>query len=139
MKYLKMTILVLILIIAGFLIIKTVPQRNNTQDTTQNNQFRIVSTSPNPLDGATLLPNSSIEITLSKPTSVSQFKYHFDPEIPNNIEPQNDPTFKIIFTKPLELGQGYTLFIDEGTVSKDGEKIDRTYTYHFSTIKYSGV
>ncbi len=111
----------------------------------QSDHLRVVSAKPPSLDGATILPTDSLEITFNKPVSLSEFKHHFDPDVKHDVEPvgQSNPkgaySFKITFKKPLELGAGYTLFIESATHTQDGETLDREYNYHIKTIGYRGV
>ena len=111
------------------------------------NQLQIISTNPNPLDGATVLPTQSIEITFNKPIVRSEFKYKLDPETAHQLtvvegsDPNKDigQTFKITFRKPLELGKGYTLFVLPGTHTENGLKFDKHQNFTFHTINYRGI
>lgn len=111
----------------------------------QEEKLTIVSTKPDPLDEATILPNQSIEITFNYPIYRSELKHRFDPEIEhevitvNGIDKELGTTFKITFNEPLELGKGYTLFILSNTHDQKNHSIDHEYTYHFKTISYRGV
>lgn len=108
-------------------------------------ELKILSTNPNPLENATILPTSSIEITFNKPFTASEFKHRFDPELEHEVETVNGinnsygQTFKIRFKKPLQLGSGYTLFILPNTHTENGLKLDKEIIYHFKTIEYRGV
>lgn len=118
------------------------PQKTATQ--TQQS-LKIISTEPDQLDGVTILPTDSIEITFNKPISVSEFKHHFDPEVEHSVEAIGQTSskgayqFKITFKKPLELGAGYTLFIESATHTQEGDTLDHEYNYHIKTIGYRGV
>ena len=107
--------------------------------------LQIVSTNPNPLDEATILPTQAIEITFNKPIFRSEFKHKFDPEVDHDVEVVNEENqeygklFRIVFKKPLEFGSGYTLFIEQNTHSEDKQTLEKNYQYHFKTIKYSGI
>ena len=119
------------------------PPKEVTQE--QSDNLRVVSTKPDPLDNSTILPTDSLEITFNKPISVSEFKHHFDPEVEHEIEaigqstPKGSYQFKISFKKPLELGAGYTLFVESRTKTNSGETLDHEYNYHIKTIGYRGV
>ena len=107
-------------------------------------KLEILSTSPDPLEGAVILPTQEIEFKFNKQVSVSEFKHKFDPEVEHEVaaayeKADNSTTMKIIFKKPLELGNGYTLFVLSNTTSEDNKSLDREFNYHFSTIKYRGV
>lgn len=137
-----LTIITLILVI-GFFLFK--PKSSPTYIAPQPDYLKIVSTNPNPLDEATILPTQSIEIEFSKPIFRSEFKHHLDPELEHEIEIVNGTdkeqgkTIRITFKKPLEFGSGYTLFVEQNTHSEDGQKLEHEYQYHFKTIKYSGI
>ena len=107
-------------------------------------KLEIISTNPDPLEGAVILPSQSIEIKFNKIISVSEFKHKFDPEVEHEVKVISDNTeestiIKISFKKPLELGNGYTLFVLANTISEDNKLLNRDFVYHFSTIKYRGV
>lgn len=107
-------------------------------------KLRIISTNPDPLEGATILPTQNIEFKFNKQIAISEFKHKFDPEVDHEVEAvydkiNNTTTVKIKFNKPLNLGSGYTLFVLSNTNSEDGKQLGREYDYHFSTIKYRGV
>lgn len=108
-------------------------------------KLEIISTSPNPLEEATILPTQSLEITFNKPLYRSQFKHKFDPEIEHEVEVVNGidkelgSVFRIKFSKPLPLGSGYTLFIFTDTKTEDGFNLEAEHVYHFKTIKFRGV
>lgn len=112
-----------------------------------NNKLQVVSTNPDPLDGATVLPTQSIEITFNKPLVRSEFKYRLDPETDHVLMVVNgsgsnkdiSKTFQITFNKPLELGKGYTLFILPGTHTEDGIRFDKDQNFTFHTINYRGI
>lgn len=107
-------------------------------------KLEIVSTNPDPLEGAVILLTQTIEIKFNKRLSVSEFKHRFDPEVEHEVEAiydkiSNTTSLKIKFKKPLNLGSGYTLFILSNTASEDNKLLEREFNYHFSTIKYKGV
>ncbi len=139
-----------LLIVMAFLVVKNVlnkeaivqsqPEVNLKAET--NDQLLIVSTNPDPLEGAVILPTQNIEFKFNK--RISEFKHRFDPEVEHELETaynstDNTTTIKIIFKKPLNLGSGYTLFVLSNTSSTDKKELGKEYDYHFSTIKYKGV
>ena len=109
------------------------------------NQLQITSTKPDPLDEATILPTGSIEVTFNKPIVASELKHRFDPDIEHEVEVTGGinnfygQTFRIIFKKPLPLGNGFTLFILKETHTEEKETLDKEYIFHIKTIKYTGV
>lgn len=137
----------LIVAVIGLKAISTFPKQKQQPQVTQpqSETLRVVSTNPNPLENATILATQDIEITLSKPVFIGQIKIQFSPDLEYKIEPVNpvkantSSVYKITFKKPLELGSGYTFFIQGGTQTEDGQKIDQEYSYHFKTVKYKGV
>src|SRR3989344_7198590 len=104
--------------------------------------LEIVSTAPDPLEGATILPTQNIGINFNKPLYRSEFKHKFDPEIEHEVEvvdgidKELGSTFRIKFSQPLELGSGYTLFILPNTKTEDGFELGQEKIYHFKTIRY---
>lgn len=117
------------------------PEINSEQ---KSDDLKIISTNPEPLDGAVILPTQNLEIKFNKLVSVSEFKHMFDPELEHEVQADydkisNTTTVKIIFKKPLDLGSGYTLFVLSDTNSEDNSRLGNEYVYHFSTIKYKGV
>ena len=122
-----------------------VPTKTTLPTTSQEEQLKIISTDPDPLEGSTILPTQYIEITFNKPLFVSQFKHRLDPEVDHEVKVINGrdhafgQTFRIIFKKPLELGSGYTLFILSDTKTEENLGLDKDFDYHFSTINYKGV
>lgn len=143
----KKPVLIIATLIFLALIFFLVKNKQTTTPTTPSpsDQLQIISTNPNPLDEATILPTDSIEITLNKPVVVSELKHRFDPDIKHEVKVINGinnsygQTFRIIFEKPLPLGSGFTLFILKETHTEEKQLIDKEYIFHFKTIKYSGV
>ena len=102
---------------------------------------QIVSTNPDPLEDTIVSATQIIEISFNRPLQNSgEFKLRIEPKIDFKIDLSSDrKTAKISFTKPLELGVTYTIFIGpdtkfDGTSNWGQEKI-----YHFKTVKYTGV
>lgn len=139
-------ILVFVSVLLVIFIQKNNPAVNkNPASQIQPEAFRLVSTNPDPLDEATILPNQVIEFTFSKPIFRSEFKYSFDPDVEHEIEviDGRDKEFgskmRIVFKKPLNLGGGFTLFVYSNTKTEEEEELGREYIYHFKTIKYTGI
>lgn len=111
----------------------------------QEEKLTIVSTKPDPLDEATILPKDGIEITFNYPIYRSELKHRFDPEmkhevvVVNGIDKELGTTFRITFNDSLELGRGYTLIILPETHDQKNHNLDHEYIYHFKTISYRGV
>lgn len=110
----------------------------------QPEKIQIISTKPQPLEGTTILPTQTIEITFNKPLeNIPEFKNKIEPEVNYKIELSFDKKIvKIIPEKSWALGTEYTLFILPDTKFKEGDKkevLDRETIFHFKTIKYRGV
>lgn len=142
---------ILIIVLALFIFLKfhsgNQTSENNTKLTSVNSntqQLLLLSTNPNPLEGAVILPDATIQLNFNKRVIPTQLKHNFDPPIDDTVTEHNQPdqgiyTLKISFKKPLELGNGYTLFIQGDTHSEDGIKLGQDFNYHFRTINYNGV
>lgn len=101
----------------------------------------IIKTNPNPLDQATLWALQPIEIIFSIPLeNIPEFKYKIDPSFDHKVELSNDKkTLTITPTKPLPLGQSFTMGISGSTKIEGGKILGKDYTFHFKTIEYRGV
>lgn len=117
------------------------PSNQIPSQNSQNDSPQIVSTKPDPLENTIVSTTEVIEITFSRPLqNPGEFKLRIEPKIEFSIDLSNDrKTAKVTFTKPLELGITYTMFIGpdtkfDGTGNWGMEKI-----YHFRTITYRGV
>ncbi|KKR80369.1 MAG: hypothetical protein UU73_C0002G0109 [Candidatus Daviesbacteria bacterium GW2011_GWA1_41_61] len=103
---------------------------------------KILSTNPSPLEEAVFVPTQEfIEINLNQSlVNGPEFKIKFEPQIEYKTELTNQKkTAKIIFTKPLKLGQSYTLFISPDTKFEEGNRLSGEVVYHFRTIEYRGI
>ncbi|MBI2596414.1 hypothetical protein HYW46_06835 [Candidatus Daviesbacteria bacterium] len=110
---------------------------NNTKD----QEIKIISTNPSPLEETTILPMQAIEITFNQTLeSAPEFKTSMEPKADYKTELSEDrKTAKIIPIKPYTLGGGYTLHI-LGNTKFDGKKeLNREEIFHFKTINYTGV
>lgn len=136
-----------LLFISGFLWLKNISNNQTSnnkpviQATSQNQSPRIVSTTPDNLDGATVLANQSIQISFNQPLeNKEEFKMRFDPAIPYHLDLSGDrKTIKIIPDQPLSLGTTYTLFISVDSKFTGGGRLDGDKIFHFRTIEYKGV
>ena len=143
-------ILVLFLLVAGIWYFNqqadSSPKESNTPSPTpkpqpENDAPTIVSTNPDPLEGAVVPANQVIEITFSHPLENDpEFRRRFDPEIKYKLELSSDKkTVRFIPEKSYELGTTYTLFILPDTKFVGGGRLEGEKTFHFNTIKYRGV
>ncbi len=146
MKYTK-TLLVLILVIlvlGGVILVKSQPKKGSISTPSSMSQTqspKISSTTPDNLDGATVLANQSITIVFNQPLeNKDEFKIRLDPQIGYRLDLSGDrKTVKIIPDKPLNLGTTYTLFISVDSKFTGGGRLDGDKIFHFKTIEYKGV
>jgi len=151
--------IILVILTASFLVLVLIWNKSNQQDKTNFSQDQInppastqsqtsestsptiVSTKPDPLEGAVVPADQIIEVAFSHPLeNEPEFRRRFDPEIKYKLEMSSDrKVVKFIPEKPFELGVGYTLFILPETKFVGGGRLDGEKTFHFSTIKYRGV
>lgn len=110
-----------------------------------NQEIKIISTNPDPLEEAVILPTQTIEITFNIPLeNKGEFK--------NKIEPLLNPlsdyeiklsddrkTAKIIPTIPFKLGTTFTLFILPASKFDGKRQLGKEIIYHFKTIEYRGI
>lgn len=143
----KIIILIVLVVSLGITGFKFFNQSTKQEQTApaQPQSLRVISTKPDPLEGATIAATQDIEIKFSKPVFVGQLKIKFDPVLDYNIETVNQikantsDSFKITFKEPLALGSGFSLMIQGDTQTEDGQRIDKEYIYHFKTVRYKGV
>lgn len=112
------------------------------QTPTAPDKAEVVITKPDPLEGATILPTQTIEITFNLPLeNVGEFKHRLDPKLDYTIKLSADrKTALITPTKMFQLGTTYTLVVQSDQTKFDGKKrLDHDFTYHFRTIEYRGV
>lgn len=107
----------------------------------ENDPPQIVSTKPNPLEDNIVSASDIIEITFNRPLQNSgEFKLKIEPKIEVKIELSGDrKTAKIIPLTPYELGMTYTIFIGSDTKFDGIQNWGQDKTYHFKTVKYTGV
>lgn len=142
---LKVKIILVILIGALFVLAltwnKSNQQTSSQIQTSGSTSPTIVSTKPDPLEGAVVPADQIIELTFSHPLeNEPEFRRRFDPEIKYKLEMSFDrKVVRFIPEQPYELGVGYTLFVLPETKFMGGGKLDGEKTFHFQTIKYRGV
>ncbi len=106
-------------------------------------EIQLLSTNPDPLENATILPDKVVEVTFNRALpSADALMYKIDPKIDTKVELANGGK-TVRFVAKFELGQGYTLFIlpDSSFIdTKEAhQKLGKEYIYHFKTIDYRGV
>lgn len=101
----------------------------------------VVLTVPNPLSGATILPNQVIEITFNKALhNKGEFKNKIEPKVEYEVQLSDDrKTAKITPTKGWTLGNSFTLTIQPDTKFDGYGDFRKDVQYHFKTIEYRGV
>lgn len=106
-----------------------------------SDQIKIISTNPLVIENQVFLPTQNIEVTFNKPlVNEPETRVLFEPVVDFRKELSLDrKTIKIILNKPLQLGQGYTLFIKAGTKFEGGKDMENDQIFHFTTINYRGV
>lgn len=114
---------------------------SNQQVENQPVEPEVTSTNPQNLDGATVLPNQTLEITFNLSLeNAAEVKNKVEPQVDYKIELSEDrKTVKIIPNKPFNLGAGYTLSILSDTKFEGKKTLGKDLLFHFSTISYKGV
>lgn len=102
---------------------------------------KIISTKPNPLEGAIITASEVIEVTFSHPLeNEGEFKLRIEPEVLFKIQLSSDrKTAKIIPQKPYELGRTYTLFIKSDTKFDGVGQWGEEKIFHVNTVRYRGI
>lgn len=143
--------IIFIIIIIGIIVIayfvwqskhtSKIEQPKNQPAVVQDYSPQIVSTKPDPLDNNIISASEPIEITFNKPLqNVPEFKIRFEPKPDYRVELSFDrKTARIIFNKPLDLGTVFTLYIQPDTKFDGVGEWKQDKTFHFRTIKYTGV
>lgn len=113
---------------------KSAPAQN------QIDKVVVVSTSPQPLNGATVLPTQKISITFNEPMVNDPARITLAPETKFNAQLSTDhKTITIEPLDPYKLGQGYSLTIKSGYGTDTGKKLDEDLKFEYKTIDYSGI
>lgn len=120
------------------------PSQQKSDQTTQDQQNeapKIISTKPDPLDNITIPASQVIEITFNRSLqNAPEFKVRIEPKIDFKIELSSDrKTAKIITKNPFNLGAEYTLSIGPDTKFDGIGEWKQDKSFHFRTIKYTGV
>lgn len=107
----------------------------------QSENPQLLSTSPSPLDQATILPIQVLEFIFNQPlVNVPEVKWTLEPKADLQATISDDrKTFKLTPQKPFTLGVLYTLTIKADTKFESKKFLDHDLQYHFKTIEYKGV
>ena len=116
---------------------------SQTPQAAQGDSLKIISTSPDPLDGAVLPPSTkSIEVGFNHPFSISVLKYKFEPELEHEVLASDSgnnsfgASYRFTFKEQLELGQSYTLTIFSDTRTDNNLSLGEDKSFHFKTIPF---
>lgn len=113
-----------------------------TASVSEKDKPQVVSTKPDPLEGAVMAADQIIEVTFNRPIeNIGEFKIRLDPgDTKFKLELSSDrKTGKIIPDPSFELGTGYTLFIGTETKFDGVGRWGEEKIFHFRTIKYRGI
>lgn len=149
LKIIGFTLLVLTLT-AIFLVVKNKKQESLSSPAqnppeviqiSENEKPQIVSTTPDPLDGAIVPSNQQIEITFNRPLeNEGEFKLRIEPEIKYKLTLSNErKTAEIAPQEPFELGHEYTIYITSDTKFTGYGDWGEEKTFRFRTVKYRGI
>lgn len=119
----------------------TQPQTQITEASPANEEPKIISTKPNPLNEAIIAADQIIEITFNRSLqNAPEFKVRIDPKIEFKVELSSDrKTARIIPLKPYELGAAYTLYVNPDTKFDGAGDWGKSQDFHFRTIRYRGI
>lgn len=134
-------IFIIFLIVTIFFVTKPATQTKPQNTPSQNDSPAVVSTKPNPLEGAIISADEVVEITFNKPLeSVGEFKVRIDGKKDFKVELSPDrKTAKIIPTTPYEFGNSFTIHIQPDTKFDGVGPWGQDKTFQFRTIKYKGI
>lgn len=138
------TIIILGLILITIFSIGLYPKSSITNQIVneQTESPKVISTTPSPLDEATILPTQPVSITFNIPLeNLPELKYVIEPAIDLNVELSDDKkTVKFTPKDNFELGQGYSLNIKSETKFEGKRTLGpEEKVFHFTTISYKGV
>lgn len=146
-KKIVITVITIIGIVLIFIFqrgIYSQPQTQNQAEQIAQVQIeepRVVSTKPDSLDGAVILPTQIIEIAFNMPLeNADQLKRSLDPKTNIEVKLSGDKkTAQIIPQPQFTLGGGYTLAILSDSKFEGKKLLGHDITYHFSVISYKGI
>lgn len=117
------------------------PTSNNPSQASQDgNNPRLLSTKPDPLEGALISADEIIELRFNKALENGpELKLKIEPEIKFETKLSSDKkTAKIYPQRPYDLGMTYTLFLSTEAKFEGGGRLKGEF-FHFHTIKYRGI
>lgn len=132
----------LIIIFQNGLVPKSSPETKDTPSAeTKSEHAVLLTTNPSPFNNSIILPTQSLEFTFSDPLeNPGEFKVRLEPQAEVKISLSDDKkTAKITPKKSFDLGQSYTLFIQNDSKFEGGKKLDQNLQFGFRTIEYNGV
>lgn len=117
-------------------------KQNNISSNSNNEDPKLISTIPENLNEAIILPTQVLELTFNHPLeNPGEFKHKFEPKIEYTLKLSDDKkTVKITPKSTFQLGTTYTLFIySDETKFDGGKRLNDNITLHFKTIEYKGI
>ncbi|MDO8619534.1 MAG: hypothetical protein Q7R49_06380 [Candidatus Daviesbacteria bacterium] len=108
---------------------------------TQTDTPELISTKPDPLDEAIILPTQVVQITFNLPIeNIGEFKYKLDPLVKYEPKLSNDRKTVIFTPTPaFPVGTTFTLDVSPDTKFDGGKRLKSGFILHFKTISYKGV
>ena len=107
----------------------------------QTDTPQLVSTKPDPLDEAVILPSQTVEITFNLPIeNIGELKYELSPKVKYKVALSEDRK-AVIITPDSTWPVGTTFTLNVSPLTKfDGKKFLKDgIIIHFKTIEYKGV
>lgn len=144
-KKILLSLVLPVILVTAFLLYQNVYNGGNARpkpSTNETNQEpKIISTKPEPLENAVVSATETVEITFNRPLeNIGEFKFRIDPKAEIKIELSPDrKTAKIIPQTPYGLGVTYTIFIGPESKFDGVGNWGKEAIYHFQTIKFRGI
>lgn len=116
-------------------------EEQNIEVSQKSEKPQIISTKPNPLEGAIISTTEVIEVTFNKSLeNAPELKHKLEPEVKYKIELSPDrKTFKIVPLEPYVLGTSFTLYIHPDTKFDGKETLGEEKMFKYKTINYRGI
>lgn len=148
----KKLIIVVVIVGIGLFAYKNIPSNSTTQTSTaspavqetkviQTDTPQIVSTKPDPLDEAVVIPTQVVEISFNIPIeNIGEFKYELTPKAKYKSKLSDDRKTVILTPEPTwPVGTTFTLNVSPLTKFDGGKRLKDGFIIHFKTIDYKGV
>ncbi len=147
----KKLIIIVILAGVGLFAFRNMPSKSPTQtptasppqikQVTQTDTPVLVSTKPDPLDEAVILPTQTAELSFNIPIeNIGEFKYEFTPKTSYKAKLSDDRKTVVLTPNPTwPVGTTFTINISPLTKFDGGKRLKEGFIIHFKTIDYKGV